>query len=273
MTSDAQSLGRVRFDFSGRVALVTGVASPTGIGRAILRGFAAAGATVAGTDIDADGLRELEREFPGGHFGRVDSRNSAEVRDFVATVSERFGGVDILINNAGVAPFASILDLDEDDWDRTFDTNVRGYFLFAQAFGRHLTQRGTGGAIVNVSSISVHVSGENKVHYCASKAAVGSLTKGLALEFSRHGIRVNSVEPGTIDTRIVADQPGIQRLVEAARDNPGLPINRLGRGEDLVGATLFLCSDAASYITGSAILVDGGDRAGSLSADPRGNRS
>jgi NAD(P)-dependent dehydrogenase (short-subunit alcohol dehydrogenase family) len=271
MRPDAQGQGRVRFDFSGRVTLVTGVASPTGIGRAILRGFAAAGATVAGTDIDAEGLRELQAEFPGGHFGRVDSRNSEEVRDFFASICARFGGVDILVNNAGVAPFAPILDLSEEDWDRTFDTNVRGYFLFAQAFGRHLARRGTGGAIVNVASISVHVSGENKVHYCASKAAVGSLTKGLALEFSRHGIRVNSVEPGTIDTRIVADQPGIQRLVEAARDNPRLPINRLGRGDDLVGATLFLCSDAASYITGSAILVDGGDLAGNLSPTPQGN--
>jgi NAD(P)-dependent dehydrogenase (short-subunit alcohol dehydrogenase family) len=271
MTPDAQSLGRVRFDFSGRVVLVTGVASSTGIGRAILRGFAAAGATLAGTDIDADGLRALEAEFPDGFFARVDSRNASEIHDFVDAVCARLGGVDILVNNAGVAPFAPILDLSEADWDRTFDTNVRGYFLFAQAFGRQRVQRRTGGAIVNVASISVHVSGENKVHYCASKAAVGSLTKGLALEFSRHGIRVNSVEPGTIDTRIVADQPGIQRLVEAARDNPHLPINRLGQGDDLVGATLFLCSDAASYITGSAILVDGGDLAGGLSAAPQGN--
>ena len=109
------------------------------------------------------------------------------------------------MNNAGIAPFCPLIDLDEATWDVTFDTNVKGYFLFAQAVARHMIARGQGGNIVNVTSVSVHESGEHKAHYCASKAAVGSLTKGLALELARYGIRVNAVEPGAVDTLIVKD--------------------------------------------------------------------
>lgn len=253
----------VCFDFSGQVVLITGVGSEHGIGRALLRRFAEAGATVAGGDLDAGGIEDARREFPDGHFEVVDSRDATPVRSFIERVVDRFERIDILINNAGVAPFARVLDLSADEWDRTFDTNVRGYFLFAREVGRHMKGR-QGGNIVNVSSTSTHVSGEKKVHYAASKAAVGSLTKGLALEFSRYGIRVNSVEPGTIDTAIVSSQPEIQALVEAARANPNLPINRLGMADDVAGAALFLCSDAASYITGCAIRIDGGNLAGSL---------
>lgn len=257
----------ISFDFSQQVVIVTGVASQTGIGRAVLRRFAEAGATVAGADIDAEGLKQVRAEFPDGLFEAVDARDEEAVSRFVEAVIARFGKVDMLVNNAGIAPFSRLMDLSVDTWDRTFDVNVRGYFLFAREVGRHMRTRGAGGSIVNVSSISVHVSGEKKAHYAASKAAIGSLTKGMALEFARHNIRVNAVEPGTIDTGITADQPTIQALVDAGRSNPGLPINRFGTGDDIAGATLFLCSDAASYITGSALLIDGGDLAGSQLAD------
>ena len=107
----------------------------------------------------------------------------------------------------------------------------------------------------------MHESGEHKVHYCASKAAVGSLTKGLALELARHGIRVNAVEPGAVDTLIVKDGY-LEDFLESMQDDPGLPINRVASGDDMVGAALFLCSEAASYMTGASILVDGGGFAG-----------
>ncbi len=252
----------VTFDFAGRTAIVTGVGSPRGIGRAILSGFADAGAHVAGCDINDDQLGEVKREQPDAFVKNVDVRDKQQVIDFVQQVAARYGSIDILVNNAGIAPFCPIIDLDEATWNRTFDTNVKGYFLFAQTVAQHMIAQGQGGNIVNVTSVSVHTSGEHKAHYCASKAAGGSLTKGLALELARYGIRVNAVEPGTVDTLIIKDAY-LAGLMESLTENPGTPINRLARGGDMVGAVMFLCSEAANYMTGSSLLVDGGGFAGS----------
>ena len=252
----------VTFDFAGRAAIVTGVGSPKGIGRAVLRGFADAGAHVAGCDIDDAQLAEVRRELPGAFVKNVDVRDKMQVVAFVQEVAARYERIDILVNNAGIAPFCPIIDLDEAIWDLTFETNVKGYFLFAQTVARHLIAQGQGGNIVNVTSVSVHTSGEHKAHYCASKAAVGSLTKGLALELARYGIRVNAVEPGTVDTLIVKDAY-LAGLMDSLTENPGTPINRLADGCDMVGAVMFLCSEAASHMTGSSVLVDGGGFAGS----------
>lgn len=252
----------VAFDFAGRAAIVTGVGSSKGIGRAILRGFADAGAHVAGCDIDDVQLTEVRREHPDAFVKNVDVRDKRQVIAFVQEVAARFDQIDILVNNAGIAPFCPIIDLDEATWDATFDTNVKGYFLFAQAVARRMIAKGQGGTIVNVTSVSAHTSGEHKAHYCASKAAVGSLTKGLALEFARYGIRVNAVEPGAVDTLIVKDAY-LAGFMETLQQDPGTPINRLALGRDLVGAVMFLCSEAANFMTGSSILVDGGGFAGS----------
>ena len=252
----------VSFDFAGRTAIITGVGSPKGIGRAILRGFADAGAHVAGCDINDDQLAEVALEQPDTFVKNVDVRDKAQVIDFVEEVATRYGRIDILVNNAGIAPFCPIIDLDEATWDRTFDTNVKGYFFFAQAAARRMMAQGQGGNIVNVTSVSVHRSGEHKAHYCASKAAVGSLTKGLALELVRYGIRVNAVEPGSADTLIIKDAY-LAGMMDSLAKNPGTPINRLAIGRDMVGAVMFLCSEAASFMTGSSIMVDGGGLAGS----------
>ena len=256
----------VTFDFAGRVAVVTGVGSPSGIGRAVLRGFADAGAHVAGCDINDEQLAEVMREHPDALVKNVDVRDKRQVVDFVREVAARYGHIDNLVNNAGIAPFCPIVDLDEATWDATFETNVKGYFLFAQAVARHMIASGRGGNIVNVTSVSVHTSGEHKAHYCASKAAVGSLTKGLALELARYGIRVNAVEPGAVDTLIVKDAY-LAGFMETLQQDPGTPINRLAVGYDMVGAVMFLCSEAANYMTGSSILVDGGGFAGSQLPD------
>ena len=256
----------VTFDFTGRAVIVTGVASPSGIGRSILRGFAQSGASVAGCDIDDKQLADVRRELPNAFVKNVDVRDKQQVSGFVQEVMSQFGRVDVLVNNAGIAPFCPIVDLQEDTWDKTFDTNVKGYFLFAQAVARQMIKQGQGGNIVNVTSVSVHESGEHKVHYCASKAAVGSLTKGLALELARYGIRVNAVEPGAVDTMIVKDDY-LADMTATQRENPGLPINRLASGSDMVGAVLFLCSEASAYMTGASILVDGGSYAGSQMPD------
>lgn len=252
----------VSFDFSGRAAIVTGVGSPKGIGRAILRGLADAGAHVAGCDINDDQLAAVIGEYPDALVKNVDVRDKTQVSAFVQEVVARFDHIDILVNNAGIAPFCPIIDLDEAIWDETFDTNVKGYFLFAQTVARHMIAQGRGGNIVNVTSVSVHTSGEHKAHYCASKAAVGSLTKGLALELARYGIRVNAVEPGAVDTLIVKDAY-LSGYMETLQQDPGTPINRIAKGYDMVGAVMFLCSEAANYMTGSSVLVDGGGFAGS----------
>lgn len=251
----------ITFDFSGRAVIVTGVGSPRGIGRAILRGFADAGAHVAGCDINDGQLAELKREQPNALVKKVDVRDKKQVIDFVQQVAAKYNRIDILVNNAGIAPFCPIIDLPEATWDRTFDTNVKGCFLFAQTVAQRMIAQGQGGNIVNVSSVSAHESGEHKAHYCASKAAVGSLTKGLALELARYGIRVNAVEPGTVDTPIVKEAY-LAGLIKSWTENPGTPINRLASGGDMVGAVMFLCSEAANYITGSSVLVDGGGFAG-----------
>lgn len=256
----------VTFSFAGKVAIVTGVASPSGIGRAIVRGLVDSGASVAGCDIDDERLAEIERELPNVFLKKVDVREKQQVIEFVRDVATRFGRINMLVNNAAVAPFRAIVDLDEDLWDKTFDTNVKGYFLFAQEVARKMIDQGQGGVIVNISSVSVHESGEHKVHYCASKAAVGSLTKGLALELGRHGIRVNAVEPGAVATQIVKDSY-LAGYLATTEMNPGLPINRIAKAGDMVGAVLFICSDAAAYMTGASILVDGGGFAGSQLPD------
>ena len=128
----------VTFDFSGRALIVTGIGSPSGIGRAILRGFAEAGAHVAGCDIDEDQLADVRREQPDAFVKTVDVRDKMQVDDFVRGAAARYGRIDILVNNAGIAPFCPIIDLDEATWDKTFDTNVKGYFLFAQAVARQM---------------------------------------------------------------------------------------------------------------------------------------
>jgi gluconate 5-dehydrogenase/2-deoxy-D-gluconate 3-dehydrogenase len=252
----------VTFNFAGSVAVITGIGSPSGIGRALLRGFAHAGACVAGCDINDEQLAEVAREYPDALVKKVDVRDKLQVFAFVEEVAARYRQIDILVNNAGIAPFCPIIDLDEATWDATFDTNVKGYFLVAQAVARQMIARGQGGSIVNVTSVSVHTSGEHKAHYCASKAAVGSLTKGLALELARDGIRVNAVEPGAVDTLIVKDSY-LAAYMDALQQAPGTPINRIALGDDLVGAVMFLCSEASNFMTGSSILVDGGGLAGS----------
>lgn len=251
------------FDFTGNVVIITGVSSLNGIGHELAKAFYQAGAAVAGCGRSRAGLDELKRVCPDGLWRICDVTLATEVAAFVDEAASRLGCPDIFVNSAAVAPFSPILDLPEADWDRTFDTNVKGYFLMAKAVAAKMIERGQGGCIVQISSISAHTSGEHKVHYCASKAAGASLSMGLALELAEYGIRVNTVECGGFDTDIVKEDYMQDYIVEL-RKNPGLPLNRLGLPPDAVGATLFLCTKQAAYITGSAIRVDGGAMAGGL---------
>ena len=245
-------------DLSQRVALVTGAGR--GIGRAIALAMAGAGAYVCANDINPDSSRSTAREIQaqGGQAFEVvaDVSNKLQVGVMIEAIRDRWGRLDILINNAGVEPKASVLDLDEWDWERTLNVNLKGTFLCTQLAGRVMRDQG-GGVIVNVASIAGYKSPlPNASAYCASKAGVIGFTRECAREFAGYNIRVNAICPGVI----------ITPMTEKSRNDPELmrkwladiPQARLGEPEEIAGVVLFLCSDAASYITGAALMVDGG---------------
>lgn len=250
-----------------KTAIVTGAGSMRGIGRAIALGLAQEGANVVVADVNCDGAADTAAEIESLHRQslacRVDVTNATDVDNCVRQAVEKFGGVDILVNNAGFCQFTPFLSISEELWDRTMAVNVKGYFLFGQTVAAQMVKQGRGGKIINVSSISAEVSGEDKVHYCSSKAAVKLLTQGMALELARHRINVNALAPGTIDTDII-QQDRIKRLVDQERRQTSIPWGRMGEGKDLTGAAIFLASAESEYVTGSTLVVDGGAIAGSL---------
>ncbi len=248
------------FDLKGRKALVTGASG--GLGLHFAEVLAAQGAHVTLAARRASVLEAACAAIreKGGHADAVDLdvTNAASVEAAVARID---GGPDILINNAGISGAAPAIEIDEADWDRVLDTNLKGSFLMAQAAARAMREAGKGGAIVNIASIlGLRVAG-NVAAYSASKAAVIQLTKSLALEWARYGIRVNALCPGYVETDINRDffaTSAGEALVKR------IPMRRLAKPAELDGALLLLASDAGSYITGTAIAVDGGHLVSSL---------
>ncbi len=265
----------------GKVALVTGVASDKGIGRAIALGYARHGASVACVDVDEAGCQAtvamIEAAGQNALALTCEVSDQEQVHRAIAQTVERFGRLDILVNNAGLARFGPLLDVAEDEWDRVMAVNLKGYFLFSQAAARvMIAQRGeahaggrgaespagkVGGCIINISSMSAESADEMKVAYCVSKAGVKMLTQGAAIEWATHRIRVNAIAPGYIDTNIVQDAR-VRRAVENTDLGAMVPLGRCGDAEDVVGAAVFLASSEANYITGVHLLVDGGLSAG-----------
>jgi len=250
-----------------KVAIVTGAGSEKGIGRAIAVGFAKEGAkvVVAGRTPENIKLTAESIQQEGGEALDIvmDTSNSTDVDRMVKQTVTTFGRIDVLVNNAGIAHFCPILDVTEEVFDRHFAINVKGYFLCAKAAAKQMISQGIGGKIINIGSISAYSSGEGKVHYCATKAAVRSLTQGLALELTRHKIYVNEIAPGTIDTDILR-QDWLQKMVDSWDAAETVPDGRWGIGKDCVGAAVFLASDESTYMSSSVITVDGGFTAGSL---------
>lgn len=248
----------MRVQLPDKVALVTGAGR--GIGRAIALGLARAGARVAVNDINPDTAERTAREIrdSGGEAVAfaADVANKLAVHTMINGCLERWGRLDILVNNAGVEPKASILILDEYDWDRTLAVNLKGAFLCSQFAGRAMREQG-GGVIVNIASIGGHkIPLKDRAAYCASKAGLVGFTRECAREFAAYGIRVNAVCPGVIETEMTAQ---LRQAPEQMRKwLEDIPQGRLGTPEDVVGLVLFLCSEAAAYITGQAIHVDGG---------------
>jgi NAD(P)-dependent dehydrogenase (short-subunit alcohol dehydrogenase family) len=246
------------FELEGKVAIVTG--GGTGIGRAIALALAEAGASVmvCGPRIDAceETCQEITNRFGSKTMASLcDVRVKAEIEATVHNVLDRLGRIDILVNNAGVTSNFHVLDLPETEWDRVIDTNLKGSFLFSQAAGRVMAQSG-GGVIINIGSQLGEVARPNKAHYVSSKGGIRMLTKALALDLAPHGIRVNNVAPGPVDTELAA--PLLKDPVARAAALSRLPIGRIGQPGDIAGAVVFLASDSASFITGTTLVVDGG---------------
>jgi NAD(P)-dependent dehydrogenase (short-subunit alcohol dehydrogenase family) len=250
-------------DLSGKCALVTGASS--GLGRHFAEVLAAAGAKVAVAARRAERVASVAAAI-GARGGtavpvELDVTRRTSVTHAVAEAAAALGRLDILVNNAGVTATASFLDLDEEAWDNVVDTNLKGAFAVAQEAARRMKEQGTGGAIVNIASIlGLRVAG-HVAAYAASKAGLVQLTKAMALELARHGIRVNALCPGYMETDLnrefFASDAG-QALIRR------IPQRRLGRPQELDGPLLLLCSDAAAYMTGSTLVVDGGHLVSSL---------
>jgi NAD(P)-dependent dehydrogenase (short-subunit alcohol dehydrogenase family) len=244
-------------DLGGRLALVTGAGR--GNGAAIAQGLARAGATVIVTDLDAATARETAQSIVAGggdaHGHVLDVTDAAQCAALAALLWERHGAVSILINNAGVLLRVAHDDARADEaWRRTIDINVHGTYNVAAAFLSHL--KDSRGSMVNISSIHAFVAPGVSAAYSASKGAIAQLTKALAAELAPHGVRVNALAPGIIRTQMTASTTG-DPLKNAAFLRH-VPIGRVGEPEELVGPVLFLVSDAASYVTGVVLPVDGG---------------
>lgn len=244
-------------ELSGKVAVVVGGTS--GIGRAIALGFAQAGADVIPTSRRAEQVDVAAREIE--ELGRRSLRVTSDVSDraslerVLSEVLQVFGKADILVNSAGRTKRAPTLDFSEDDWTSILDTNLTGTLRACQVFGRHMLERESG-SIINIASLSTFVALHEVAAYAASKAAVGSLTKSLAVEWSSRGVRVNAIAPGVFRTAL-----NQKLLDETERGREFLlrtPMKRFGNVDELAGAAIFLASDAASFVTGEILVVDGG---------------
>lgn len=246
----------------GRLAVVTG--SSSGIGRAIAVHFAAEGAQVVLCDVQADS--RLDEETPstdeviraaGGRapFHRCDLAQEAEVLGLFGAVEEEHGRLDLLVNSAGVFRRNRLEDVPTDEWRDVLDLNLTGYFLTIRA-AVPLLRRGTAPAIVNVSSIHGRIGTGTAASYCASKGGVENLTRQVAVEYGREGIRCNAIAPGTIETAMSKPFRETPEILREYQYRTLLP--RLGRPEDVAQAALYLASEESSFVTGHSLVVDGG---------------
>jgi len=244
-----------------KVALITG--SGSGIGRAMALAFAAEGARIFAADVrgdDAEATATLVRDA-GGEAGarEIDVTETAQVQAMVRACLHRFGRIDVLLNNAGIGSTQTVVDTPEELWESVFAVNVRGIFLGCKYTIPHMIEAG-GGSIVNTASVAGLVGLKNRAAYCASKGAVVSLTRAIAADHVHQGLRCNCICPGTVDS------PWVGRLLDAAPDPAAeraalvarQPMGRLGTPEEVARAAVYLASEDAAFITGSALVIDGG---------------
>ena len=232
------------FDLKGKVALVTG--SSRGIGKAIAMGLAKAGADVivhgrSNSEALKNTVSEIEAMGNKVYCVFADTAVPEQIYDMFEKIKTEIGKLDILVNNAAVLSRQPILDLELSEWDRLMNTNSRGYFLCSKCAAKIMKENNYG-RIINVSSISQYEAAPGRMHYCASKAAIGMLTKCLALELAKFGITANEV---------LSDKEFYQNCIN------GIPMRRIGKPQEIAGAVVMLASDEASYISGAEIVIDG----------------
>jgi NAD(P)-dependent dehydrogenase (short-subunit alcohol dehydrogenase family) len=244
-------------DLTGKVVVVTGGTS--GIGRALTRGLAEAGADVVPTSRRAEQVAASADEVAA--LGRRTLRVSSDVtdrrslEDALAAVVKELGRVDVLVNCAGRTQRTPTLEVSEQEWSSIVDTNLTGTLRACQVFGRHMLERGSG-RIINIASLATFVSLFEVAAYSASKAGVGSLTKSLAVEWGPRGVNVNAIAPGVFPTEL--NRSLLEGTSRGQEFITRTPLKRFGRVEELVGAAVFLASDAASFVNGEVLAVDGG---------------
>ena len=248
----------ITYNFAGKVAVITGASS--GIFQAVAKGYGEAGAAVAICDINMAGAEETQKSIEaGGGVAKVYMLDVSKVPSIIETVAQiikDFGKIDVLINGAGVLFRSPAVDYPEDKWDFVVDIQCKGAFYMCREAGRHMIERGQGGKIINTSSMLAWSGGVMVAAYAAGKAGITQVTKALCNEWAQYGINVNAIAPGYIVTQItrpIFDDPNRNATVLDR-----LPSGRWGYPEDLVGSFLFLGSEAADYIHGTVLPVDGG---------------
>ena len=250
----------------GKVCVITGAGG--GIGREAAVLFSAEGARICVADVDEAAGEKTVAECRDAFFFQSDVASEASVQSMYSATAERYGGIDVLYNNAGIMPAGdeSVLETDEEVWRRVIDVNQTGVYLCCKHGIPYLLERG-GGSVINVASfVAVMGAATSQIAYTASKGAVLSMSREMAVEFARRGVRVNALCPGPVET------PLLTRLFEG---NPGarerrvvhLPMGRFARAQEIAHGALFLASDDASYVTGSTFLVDGGLSAAYVTAE------
>jgi 3-oxoacyl-[acyl-carrier protein] reductase len=251
-------------NLKNKIAIVTG--ARRGMGRTHALVLAQAGAKVVVSDISSEDcekvVKEIEKEKGEALAVKCDVSKKGEVDELIKKTIDKWGKIDILVNNAGICQFKPFLDLTEEEWERTININLKGYFLCAQAAAKEMAKQKKG-AIVNIASIAmgqVGVGFLNLAHYSASKGGIVGMTETLALELAPYNIRVNAVAPGMIDTPMVDAVMQDPKTAEATLAQ--VPLHRAGKPEEVSNLVLFLASDESSYMTGSTVVVDGGWLAG-----------
>ena len=237
--------------FLNKVVIVTGGAS--GIGEATVRKFAAEGALVSIWDVNDENGKKLAAEIDKAEFYKVNVADRESVRLAVTKIVEKNGQIDILINNAGIVRDATLLKMDESQWDAVIDVNLKGVFNCTQEVARVMVEKGSG-VILNASSVVALYGNFGQTNYVASKTRVIGMTKVWARELGRKGIRVNAVAPGFIATEMVKSVP--EKIITMLEQKT--PLGRLGGPNDIANAYLFLASEEAAFITGTVLSVDGG---------------